>query len=136
MRVFIQGLPVGQPRTKATIRGAHAAIYTPETAAAWKAMVAKAVEEAIDLPIPGPVKLDAEFLFHRPKYHLNAKGIKPNAPTWHTSKPDTSNLVKAVEDCLGGIAFFNDSQICLGTMSKRYTRADEVPGLFLTIEAL
>jgi hypothetical protein len=36
---FVTGLPKAQPRVKACIRGAHAGVYTPATADAWKKLI-------------------------------------------------------------------------------------------------
>ena len=50
--IFVAGLPVGQPRVKATRFGAHARVYTPSTADKWKAQVALADAYAVEAAVP------------------------------------------------------------------------------------
>lgn len=126
---FIPGLPIGQPRVKATSFGAHARVYTPNTADLWKAQVSEAVRAA-GVQLTSPVFMRLSFFMPRPKYHFGSKGLKANAPSWHTSKPDIDNLVKAVLDSLGGIAFKNDSEVAKIEAAKAYS---STPGLQLII---
>lgn len=57
-------------------------------------------------PIAGPICLEIEFVFpwrkSEPKRRL-ALGRVP-----HTSKPDCSNIVKMLEDCLTKLGFWKD----------------------------
>jgi Holliday junction resolvase RusA-like endonuclease len=45
---------------------------------------------------------------------------------FHTVKPDSSNILKAVEDALNNIAYKDDSQICDSRSIKRYGLKDNV----------
>lgn len=84
-------------------------------------------------PFEGPLRITMEFFFARPKSHYNKHGVKPNAPIWHTSKPDGDNLEKFVLDALNGIYWRDDSQVCLMEKMKRYS---ETPMTIVEIEAL
>ena len=126
----IFGLPVGQPRPKATRRGAHAAVYTPDTADLWKAQVSALAKSYLGAPLSGPVSIRMDFTFTRPAGHLGKRGLKPSAPKWHAQKPDADNLAKSVLDCLGGIAFLDDKQVSMLVVSKAW---GESSGLTLTI---
>lgn len=59
-----------------------------------------------DAPLEGPLKLQIDFVFPwrktEPKKNL-ALGRLP-----HTSRPDCSNIVKCIEDCLTTLRFWND----------------------------
>ena len=129
---FVAGIPKGQPRVKAAIRKgcAHAVVYDPGTADAWKMAVALSARFVRPtLQITAPVALGITFYMPRPLSHYKAgnvaRGLKDNAPTYHTAKPDADNLAKAVMDALtnlGGI-WHDDAQVAQLTVEKRYTNA-------------
>jgi Holliday junction resolvase RusA-like endonuclease len=90
----------------------------------WKNDVAHAALAAVGggfQPLQGPLALEVEFRLPRPKAHFGAKGLKPTAPTMHTSKPDATKLVRAVEDALTGILWADDAQVSMQTVLKRYS---------------
>lgn len=99
-------------------------VHEAGTAEAWKQAVALAAKEFVPMPpLQGPLRVDVEFRFARPKAHFNSRGIlNPNAPTWHTAhRGDRDNLDKAVLDCLTAIGMWeDDSQACDGRITKRY----------------
>jgi Holliday junction resolvase RusA-like endonuclease len=51
-----------------------------------------------------------------------------------TGKPDTSNLVKAIEDALNGIAYYDDSQIVKLFAAKVNPRDGEPIGVAIRIQ--
>jgi len=75
-------------------------------------------------PIQGAVCLGVVAFFERPASHYgkgrNCGVLKPSAPIQPTSHSlgDVSKIVRALEDSLNGIAWLDDSQICLGVQSK------------------
>lgn len=92
----------------------------------WRAAVAAEaalVSHGLGL-LEGPLKVRAEFFFPRPKSHFgsgrNAEIPKPNAPDFHTSKPDGDKLARAIGDALTGIVFRDDSQVAVWRIVKRY----------------
>jgi Holliday junction resolvase RusA-like endonuclease len=120
---FVQGVPKAQPRVKFSSRGNFGRAYTPDTADDWKALVMIEAKKHFREPLEGPLRVDIEFLFPRPKSHFTSKGqLKPNSPFWHTTKPDRDNLDKCVLDALTTIGAWNDDcQVCCGTIYKSYT---------------
>ena len=62
-------------------------------------------------PLFGPVRLRVEAIMPRPKK-------VPKGKVYHDSRPDLDNIVKAVQDALNGLAFFDDSQIAEIVASK------------------
>jgi crossover junction endodeoxyribonuclease RusA len=131
---FVQGTPKAQPRVKFSSRGKFGRAYTPDTADDWKALVMIEAKKHFKQPLEGPLRVDIEFLFPRPKSHFTSKGqLKPNAPFWHTTKPDRDNLDKCVLDALTTVgAWHDDCQVCCGTIYKSYT-TQSLTGANITI---
>jgi len=104
---------------------------------AWRALVKKTAL-ALHYPIfDGPISLHIVFLFSRPKTHFNSKGLKPDAPHFHTIRPDLSKIIRSTEDALQDAKLIHDdARICLCNCSKRYVMADESPGALITLHAL
>ncbi len=119
------GDPKGQPRPRAFSRGGMTRVYDPGTAEGWKGQVAVAAREhKPPTPIEGPVIVMLLFNFARPKSHSTTKGLRPNAPVYHTAKPDADNLAKAVLDCLTQLGFWkDDSQVAVLNIRKYYGQA-------------
>ena len=134
--IKIVGLPMAQPRIKATLRGSHAGVYTPGTADAWKARVAHEAKLACRDRLEGPVRLDVEFVFPRLKGHFTGKGaLSRSAPLgWRDSKPDRDNLDKGLLDALRGIAFDDDARVCCGEITKRWADIGEESGALVVVQ--
>lgn len=68
-----------------------------------------------------PLLLIVDFYMPRPKAHYRANGqLKDSAPSLHTSKPDATKLLRALEDALTGICWRDDSQIAKQEVRKLY----------------
>ncbi len=144
MVIRVHGEPKAQPRGRAFAfkdksGKATARVYNPDTAEGWKTLIAVAARPFTPTePMSGPVIMDCEFIFQRPKAHFVAgdrsRDLKAKAPTWHTTKPDIDNLRKPVMDCLKTLGFYHDdSQICMGTTMKRYPEDGGTSGVLITI---
>lgn len=123
----VQGDPKGQPRPRAFARkfangAVMARVYDPGTAEGWKAQIALAAKEHVPFPpLTGPVRLDIEFRFKRPKSHFLKTGLRSDAPFFHIGKPDRDNLEKAVMDALTTLGMWkDDGQVCVGEVKKIY----------------
>ncbi len=87
----------------------------------WRSIVAYSAHERHVSPMNGPLELCITFFMPRPKGHFNSKGsLKGSAPTYHTSKPDTTKLIRSTEDALKGICWNDDSQIATQFARKIY----------------
>lgn len=135
----------GKPRTRT---------YADDRADPWMHATRSAFAAALRLsldgrpaPLPlfrGPVRLSVEFVFSRPQSHLTSRGaLTRGAPLAHTSKPDLSNFVKAIEDALcswpkGAIAlaWADDSCIVEIRAAKRWARSGEASHASVEIEAV
>ena len=145
---WVPGRPIAQPRPRATIRGAHAGVYNPPTADAWKREVQFRARGAMLLhESPTSAPLIADLVFEMPcssKLYtksgaLSAEGRKHlwNGVLYHTQKPDVDNLTKAVLDALTGIVYDDDAQIFCAPPTRKWCDVDsdgnEQPGGRITI---
>jgi Holliday junction resolvase RusA-like endonuclease len=77
-------------------------------------------------PLDSVITLSATFTFARPKSHYwtgkRAGVLRPDAANYHTGRPDTSNLVKLIEDALNGVVWSDDSRVAV------YNRIEKVYG--------
>lgn len=82
-------------------------------------------KNAPSLPLDQPIYLKLTFKFPRPKSHYgtgkNSNVLKPNAPIYHTARPDIDNLIKFVCDALNTIYWRDDSCISVNESIKVYT---------------
>lgn len=141
---FAPGDPKGQPRPRAFARRMGnkfvARVYEAGTAENWKSQIALAATPCRPAaPLAGPVFVSSTFIFARPKKHFKSnnpdKGLRDDAPLWHTSKPDRDNLEKALLDTLTQVGGFwrDDSQVCSGPVRKLY---GATPGCTVVIREL
>jgi len=98
-------------------------------------------------PLEGAVSLTTLFCLPRPKSHYRtgkyAGMLKHDAPTAHTTKPDTTKMVRAIEDALStkkkkGVVIFSgawidDSQVTAQNNRKVYADEQYQVGAYITI---
>jgi Holliday junction resolvase RusA-like endonuclease len=103
----------------------------------WASIALTAQQKGCSI-IDGPVEIRLRFVMPRLKSHFRTvKGapgpVKPNAPLYHTSKPDLDKLIRCVKDALTSVAWKDDSQVADVTAIKCY---GERPGVFISITAI
>lgn len=117
-RLVIPGEPVGKGRPRATIRGGHAAVYTPAKTARAEAWIAEHARRQWDgPPWTGPVRVLIHAFFP-----IRASWSRAKQSAWagrpHVQAPDQDNIAKAALDSLNGIAFLDDAQVFDGRCVK------------------
>lgn len=124
--ITIPGEPVAQARSRSTNNGHH---YDPQSK--FKDGLKMLIKSQVNgmEPMVGPLSLSCEFRFTRPKSHYgtgkNSDRLKPSAPYYHTIKSDIDNLFKLVMDCMTGIVWVDDCQICILKESvKKYAETN------------
>jgi Holliday junction resolvase RusA-like endonuclease len=148
IRFTVPGAPVGKGRHRSQplMRGGKPVIgaggrpivtsHTPEKTVAYEGLVAHEGRIAMRgrSLIAGPVEMMLHIACAVPKSaskraraDMLAGRIRP------TKKPDTSNVLKAIEDGLNGVVWVDDVQVVEHVISKRYA---EVPGVTVEIEEL
>lgn len=66
------------------------------------------------------------FTIARPASHyrrskkLGVATVRDDAPEFHTHRPDALKLLRAVEDALTGIVYFDDAQLVVSTPVKKW----------------
>src|SRR5579864_8225849 len=146
---FVPGIPKPQPRARSfVLRGKGGKpilsktgqpilrVHEEGSAENWKSLVAQFAKPFVPMPPhTGPLCMDVDFIFPRPKTHYRTNGqLKESAPAWHTIRPDCDNCRKAVEDALKVLGLFcDDCQICAGQTRKFY---GVTPGAQVTIRVM
>ena len=130
---FAPGNPKGQPRPRAFSRGGSARVYDPGTAEGWKGSVAIGSQPFKPLaPLTGPIRVDLEFYFARPKRLCRKADHSGRIP--HTGKPDLDNLAKAVLDALTQLGWWqDDAQVVAGLWAKFWVPMGAAPGALVTV---
>ena len=131
------GVPKGQPRVKAYVRGRHAGVYTPDSANGWKMAVREAVlREPDTLATTKPVSVTLVFFMPRPKSHFRKDGtLKPSAPVYHTQKPDVDNLAKAVLDVLTDLhVWADDAQVNNLEVKREWAASENTAGCLINLQ--
>ena len=85
----------------------------------------------------GPVSVEAEFRFKRPRSHYGANWLlKPGAPKkWHDQAPDEDKLQRGAADAMTGVVYVDDRQISLW-VNPRKIWTGTAGGAWITVERL
>lgn len=133
---FVPGTPAPQGSKKHVGNGVM--IESSKHLKPWRARVAWLARQHIRRSHTGPVKLEMQFYFRRPKRHYgtgrNSDNLKLSAPAMHTQKPDIDKLERAILDALTGIAYIDDSQVVKVVKSKQWRLSQSIdPGVQITV---
>jgi Holliday junction resolvase RusA-like endonuclease len=90
--------------------------------APWRRQVAQAAGEAMNGAglLDGALSLTVRFWVPRPKGHYGARGLRPSAPVYPTTRPDVTKLLRAIEDACTGIVWRDDAQVVVQHAIKAY----------------
>jgi len=138
VRFFVPGIPAPGGSKKGFVVGKRAVIVDDcKRSKPWMQRVASVAADHFATPLVGPVEVTFSFVVPRPKGHYgsgrNVNTIKPSAPEYPTTKPDTTKFVRSTEDALKGIAWGDDSQVVSQRAVKRYGLR---PGVMIEISSL
>lgn len=142
MRVFVDCVPVPQPRPRASgqmrSRGGRmtvtARVYNPSGPVDdYRALVRDAVRNWPTIT-SGPVVVFLSFHFPRPQRIVSKK--KPNPAIWCPLGADLDNLAKATLDAMNGRAFADDKQVCRLVCEKYYCAFGSKAGVWIDVEEL
>lgn len=120
----IPGEPTAKGRARSFVRNGHVAHFTPEKTARYEKLVKDAARKAMAgrPPIEQPVYLSVRaFLGIGASWSKKRQAAALAGLERPTKKPDLSNVIKAIEDGMNGIAFVDDSQIVRLSCSKHWS---------------
>jgi Holliday junction resolvase RusA-like endonuclease len=106
-----------------------------EPLALWRAAVRDACAEQMHGrgPFEGPIMLQLDIAFARPRGHFARNGdVLPRfAEVWPASRPDADKLARAVLDALTMTLYRDDAQVVMLDIVKRYCGPDEAEAMTL-----
>jgi len=140
----VHGIPVAKGSRRAFVNKATGKAFTApssdkekpwQNTVAQCALVARSQCGLIE-PMRGPVRLALSFTFMRPKSHMgsgkNSNVVKAShLSSWHTGKPDTDKLIRAILDAMTGIIYADDSQVAVVCASKQWVT--DGPGVTIEV---
>lgn len=105
-----------KPIPKKSAKPGYKRLYNSQTAEmnAVKLLIKSQVKHE---PITGPIKLKVTYYMPIPKTRRK-KGTQEG--DWHIIKPDEDNLTKFIKDCMTGIVWDDDCQVCSANYEKIY----------------
>lgn len=109
----------GRPRFVATPRGGRT--YTDAQTASYENLVKMCAKAAGARIIEGPIEMHIAVFMHVPQsISKKRRQAMLDGIEVPTKKPDLSNILKAIEDALNGIAYPDDCNIVALSMTKHY----------------
>lgn len=109
---------------------------------AWRSAVTLAAQRAMvngsyKIIQNQPVVVGMRFFMTRPRTHYKKDGtLKPDAPIYCLTMPDTTKLVRAVEDSLTAVCFDDDSRVISQFNGKFYEQPKFPPGVLVEVMAI
>lgn len=122
IEIIVSGKPIAKKRPRFARRGRFVMTYSDQETEEGKFLL-MAKEQINCEPLSGPLVLCAMFFMPMPKSMPKYKqALAAEGRLLHIKKPDLDNLLKFSKDCLNGLAWNDDAQVCLyGTPTgKRY----------------
>lgn len=125
----VPGVPMAWKRARATVRFGHASMFEDKLQTSYKADVRSYLRKQCGKveAYAGAVSLSLAFVFPLLKSDFKKDGTpsksgrrKLSGEEAMAKKPDLDNLCKMVMDALNGVAWLDDSQVCLLSAEKRY----------------
>jgi len=125
--------PVGKQRARYVKRGNFVQTYTPEKTRTYETLIRDAAIEAMGSsePLETPVSLYLYIRVPIPK-SCTKKRLEAiaNGSEKPTKKPDSSNILKSVEDGMNRIVYKDDCQIINHHITKVYST---LPGVDICV---
>ena len=125
VKIIVPGVPIAKGRARSARMSSGKVIhYTPKKTANYESLVAICGLGAMGfkMAIDCACRMDLVLYMPIPKsWSLKKKKLAIDGKIYPTSKPDSSNVLKAIEDALNGIVYLDDSQIIEHSMKKIYS---------------
>lgn len=121
--ILIPGDPFGKQSVRVAARGGFAVKYMPKETVAYEASCAHEAKLSMgERPLlEGPVELKLQFFYPIPKSWSKKKQEAARlGQIVPTKKPDSSNVLKSVEDGFTGAVWVDDCQVVDHHITKRF----------------
>lgn len=135
--VIVPGRAVPWKAPRVVRRGATVVGVKPAATASWQAVVRLAAAEAAagSEPMTGAVRLWLYVASDIPRSWSKKKRADAlEGRLRPTSRPDLTNVLKAVEDACNGVLYLDDSQVVEHRTCRMYTAG--APSVTIRVEAL
>lgn len=124
IRYSIEGTP--RPQGSKRHVGGGIMIESSKYVKEWRAFArmkaVDAMRESERIAKPSAVKLTVLFGFDRPKTHIKKGVCRIDAPVYHTARPDSDKLLRALLDSMSEIVFEDDSQVAVIVVEKVFAK--------------
>ncbi len=117
MKITIPGIPIAMQRPRVFILAGRSKVYNPQLAKKKKVMAT--ITQTGVRKLIGRQAIHVQLVFYMPIPKSYARHIKPGR--MHNKKPDIDNMIKFILDCMNGIAYEDDAQICKISALKIYS---------------
>lgn len=120
----VEGNPVGKQRARYVKRGNFVSTYTPEKTRTYEFLIKDAAIKAMGSsePLETPVTLYLYIRLPIPKsYSKKRTEACLNGSEHPIRKPDSSNILKSVEDGMNSVVYKDDCQIINHHITKVYS---------------
>jgi Holliday junction resolvase RusA-like endonuclease len=120
----VEGNPVGKQRARYVKRGNFVSTYTPEKTRTYESLIKDAAIKAMGSsePLETPVTLYLYIRLPIPKsYSKKRTEACLNGSEHPIRKPDSSNILKSVEDGMNLVVYKDDCQIINHHITKVYS---------------
>lgn len=132
IRFTVAGAPQGKGRPRFSRATGHA--YTPEKTRSYEGVIRYAAQQAMGdaAPFDGPVTLEISAFFDVPRsWSRKRRASALDGRVSPTSRPDLTNIEKAVEDAINTVVFRDDAQIVAKHSTKSFA---DVPRLEVAVK--
>lgn len=122
MEIIIPSVPIAKKRPRFFRRGNFVGTYNDQVTEEGRWILE--AKGQILARIEGPVRMEVDFVMPIPSTFRKGdrRRIDDGERMPHIKKPDLDNLIKFVKDCLNGLAWKDDSQVCKVSAQKFYGR--------------
>lgn len=128
----VPGKPRGKGRPRFRRAGNFVQTYTPAETASYENLIALEYQAAGGKLLEGPVEVYVTAWHPIPKNLSKAKRADMDRGMYIPhSKPDADNVLKAVLDGLNGVAYKDDTQVCIASICRYYS---DNPSLTVQVE--
>ena len=118
IRFTVPGVPVGKGRPRVTAHGT----YTPQKTRDYEQKVRLCWKTQSGVSFASKVPLLASVLAYFPiPKSLSQRKREAMEGAFHTSRPDSDNVAKAIMDSLNGLAYPDDAAVQIDRSWKIYT---------------